>query len=743
MSVLRLAWYHYFVIVDTFRRPAMLVLHVCIVAGVCLPVLVLRGINRGHVSELRQSLETSPLGRQVVIWSAQHGPILDDDSLLDLTSRVSGIELLIPDVTAVVGISDRRKQHSIDGITLRSTRPGDPVLTYRSAAVTSEGSREIVLSQAAAAQLNVTTGDEVLLTLYRAGETHEVAFRVSGILSAAQTTTRRPNETDSNTSRDTNGHNVGFIDIHDMNRIQDYLRGFPVSAWNIPSSRQLTAPDQYISYLIFCKNDDDLRTEDFQLLRQSYDVRPVTDVHLRTLYGLLHPSTLQELSVYELSSPATAFDPSTRLSITPRDISRKTYADEVVLPWNEPRLLTIGDTKYLCVGITLEDPCWLRRYFADRDLAFRYDANEFQIRFVRGSIPKRADAPLQIAPDTVVQLMVAPSPSTVAKVEPAQQSQSGKSQGELRARILRGTIILRKFLRPWIDTAIAPTLKLFEKLKAVIPPGYFDSELLPSPQADPNEMGDPTSQPPHSHAAVSSEDVGLALVPIQLLAHVDAFNRGKVLFDPQLKHFVPIPDKPRYDKARLYARTIDDVPGVVSACRELRFACSSEEERISEIMDHKTKLDVLVFTVGIIVFLFGIATVATVLWDSTSRKRKDIGILRIMGVSGVGILYMVFFRAAIIGLLSTLLAFGVAWTACGFLSYSQPPLDGSWWSRFSAEIIEWKRVYNLTANAYLDLREDWVIGCVALGCSLIGAIPPGVRASMLDPFEAVVQAKDA
>ena len=146
----------------------------------------------------------------------------------------------------------------------------------------------------------------------------------------------------------------------------------------------------------------------------------------------------------------------------------------------------------------------------------------------------------------------------------------------------------------------------------------------------------------------------------------------------------------------------------------------------------------------LIVFVFGLGTVATVLWDSTNRKRKDIGILRIMGVSGPAVLYMVLMRAALIGIFATLLTYGVDWGACEFLAFKEISSDGAvWLNQMLSEVLSWKESLNLTANAFVDFREDWIIACVALGCSLVGSIAPGVLASRRDPFDAVVQSKDS
>ena len=69
---------------------------------------------------------------------------------------------------------------------------------------------------------------------------------------------------------------------------------------------------------------------------------------------------------------------------------------------------------------------------------------------------------------------------------------------------------------------------------------------------------------------------------------------------------------------------------------------------------------VVLLSVGVL--SFGVFTVYNVLHDSTSRKRGMIGIIRVMGVSRLGVFYFVFLRAITIGIVS-----GLVTVALGYL----------------------------------------------------------------------------
>ncbi|NDC38143.1 MAG: hypothetical protein EBZ48_08835, partial [Proteobacteria bacterium] len=72
--------------------------HVVIIAGIVLPILLLLGLKRGHVADLRKELLESPTGRQVIIWSGQHADLITDDVVSQLTQEVEGIDLIIPEL---------------------------------------------------------------------------------------------------------------------------------------------------------------------------------------------------------------------------------------------------------------------------------------------------------------------------------------------------------------------------------------------------------------------------------------------------------------------------------------------------------------------------------------------------------------------------------------------------------------------------------------------------------------------
>ena len=134
----------------------------------------------------------------------------------------------------------------------------------------------------------------------------------------------------------------------------------------------------------------------------------------------------------------------------------------------------------------------------------------------------------------------------------------------------------------------------------------------------------------------------------------------------------------------------------------------------------------LVYVVAALVLIFGVFTVMNVLWDSTNRKRSMLGILRVMGVSRLGVFYFVFLRSFFVGILAgvMMLIFG----GVGLWLLNWPP---------NVEWLSWKPV----VVARVETVDCLIVFLGAIACCLVGAFLPAWNASRLDPFEAIVEGR--
>ena len=657
-SIQRWLYYHWLVVLDLWRLRRSFLLHVVIVAGICLPILILGALKRGHVAQLSEDLLKSVTGRQVIAYAAQNGRMLESGDLSDFCRDLPNVDIVLPETFRAVLL---RKAGIAEGgheATVYATLPGDPMLQELGVSGPQDHSDTIVLSRALADKVGLAVGEHVDVVLRRkqAGKADSaiVSFTVSGVFDASSV-----------------GGNIGYIHLSAIEDIERYVRGNAVKRWTLPTFAGMSAADRYAGYIVFCRNNDDLRPEDMKTLSdRALDVLPATPSDMELLGRLLKDGFADRLKVYRVMARQTTENRHRRLAITPSDVTALTLAeDDIAIPWNEPFTRNLDGSDYLLLGLSFPERRWLRGEFCEPSLAFVTDAGrtpaEFSVKF---------PDTLFAADRTAVSLTLSPSVSATLKV-------------------------------------LAP------------------------PPAEPVGDGAVTDLEP---VVVDTNTKPLAVVPAPLLAHLDALERGEATFDPQTETFPPVPIPPNYDKLRIYATSIDGVPAVVEVLREQGYGVTSEFTRIKEIHDQDASLALLVQIVMWGVLLFGIITVSIVLIDSTDRKSKTIGIMRIMGVSSPAVSYMVMLRAAIIGVCAAGIAALFGWVFCEFLSWNPvvqltAQSEPSWWTT----LLKLKPI----ALAKLDLWQDRAFLVATVGCSVLGSFIPAIKASRLDPFDAIIQSR--
>lgn len=623
--------------------------HIIIVAGICLPILMLLGLKRGHVETLRQDLITSPTGRQVTFWSAQKGELMTRDSINSLGESLPSVDLIIPETQRIVSIKreDGAEDEFIQSVTVYPTRPNDPLICQRGLPTPKSGSHEILISEAVAKALRCRVNDRVIVTITRGrgqfAEAEQVNCEVIGILKS-----------------DEHAAMIAYVDLDLLDQLDAYSRGFrvPDLGW---ASAKSSPPDSYSSYLIFCEKSGDLTDRDREYLRdRGFQLEPIVELLPSALTSLLVPDVAEKVIVYRAATSRSTIDPKSRLRIAPSELSQATEADDVVLAWNPPCRAEV-DGNWEMVGLSMSRRTWLREYFKDPTLPFDYDANAMQCR---------------------------PHGFSYENDHVAWPLSSG--------------------------VTIPITIDLKHSAEA----NHVDGP--PPPEA---------TTPTEAEAGVVSKTGAdrVLVVPADMLAWVDAYAAGIVEYDEAIHMFVSKPESPVYDRARLYARTIDDVPFVVSELAKKYFAVMSENGRISEIQRQDQSLQLLVWIVGLGVFFFGVLTVFSVLMDSTDRKRGAIGVLRVMGMSRSGIFASVLLRAIAIGGGAAILSLALGAGLSAFLCWSPAKID---W-------LQWKPIVSIQL-APIDI---FLVAVGAMLCCGLGALLPAWKASQLDPFDAIVEGR--
>lgn len=680
---------------------------VVIIAGICLPILLLLGLKRGHVTELRKELLTSPSGRQIVFWSAQGGQLLDSKVLNELAEKTPNVDVIIAEAQRSVDIEPvATGTDAIPSslVTLYSTHEGDPVLAQYDADVLRPDKLEVVLSDRVAERLKLSVGDDVRLQLRRrreaVEETHALIAKVAALIPAAH-----------------DGSQTGYAHLSLLKAIEQYVRGYTVPKYRLPAIRGLAARDEYYTYLLFCQKgaQTELQADDFRFFDdRGIECKEIDDAAEKSLFGILDASRLSELRVYRLQQRSPEGTGPAPLHQSPLFISENTQAvDDFVLRWNDPLEVICQGEKQRLIGLSLptvtQTGGWIRDYLTSSPVGFGFEqsqAEPFQLQTFPKRVEQSASTTILLSDGTNIPLSWARADDLVKERtdEPADREDKTEPQPEAQPT----------------PESVPPTLPL--------PQGPTESST-DSEDKPPKEAFEesPESAPFGCADQEAVERSLLLVVPANMLAWMHGHLSGTARYDEQGHTFTPHPEPVIFDKARLYTHTIDNVPAAVEYLSQRRYAVLSESNRIAEIQTQDQSLQLLVVVVAIGVLFFGIVTVVSVLVDSTDRKRGTIGILRVMGMSRAGVFYIVIIRALIIGLLAALLSLGLGYGFAWLLG--QGPQDLGW-------PVPWRAV-----NVVFLEADLLTVLAGALACAGVGAIVPAWRAGTIDPFDAIMEGR--
>lgn len=337
--------------------------HILIVTGICLPILLLLGLKRGHVAELQKELVKSPTGRQVVFWSAQRGELLSPTTLERLQGELPRAELAIPDTQRVVHLQGQGKK-IIEGVTLFSTLPGDPLLAQLGARLEPGDEQGLILEKSLGKQMEVQVGDLINTLVFRerngVKESAQLELKVAAIV-------------------DTGGENsnIGYVHSRVLDRLEKYIRGYRVEEYGWPAIKA-PARDGYAGYLLCCETNANLSPSDKKLLlERGFTVQEATEEYLKLLGPWLKPEAAEKLRFYTLFGPDGWKKGKDRYHFSPSEISVQTEADDVCIPWNPPRKI---NDQVTAIGLTLPKRTWLRTYLQNPALVFHYETPTFSYR---------------------------------------------------------------------------------------------------------------------------------------------------------------------------------------------------------------------------------------------------------------------------------------------------------------------------------------------------------------------------
>ncbi|MEM7473780.1 MAG: hypothetical protein AAF483_02235, partial [Planctomycetota bacterium] len=353
----RFQLYHELTRLDIERLWSSVQHHVVIVAGICLPILLLLGLKNGHVTELRRALKESPTGTQITLSVGTDGALLTAEIVEEIGENPR-VSLVVPQLRRPVLLGSAE---SPIRATLYTTEVGDPIL--KSLGVDQEAfskANAIVLSKSVAERTGVQEGGAVTATLSRSrgnvAETAEVELEVVAVIERS-----KKSESDS----------IGWGTVELLTAFEQYAYGYGVPQFGWPAFR-VPAQTSYQGFLIFCEPGDFLTERDIKKLKsRGFETSLIEDEEVRTLYGALDSSKLEGYAVFSVMMSTEAA--RSKNGYLPAEIVEITDPkDDLAIFWNPTVVAELDGRPFRLVGVSLAKWSWLKDSFVDRENWFGY-----------------------------------------------------------------------------------------------------------------------------------------------------------------------------------------------------------------------------------------------------------------------------------------------------------------------------------------------------------------------------------
>ncbi|MGE4293850.1 MAG: ABC transporter permease [Desulfovibrio sp.] len=209
-----------------------------------------------------------------------------------------------------------------------------------------------------------------------------------------------------------------------------------------------------------------------------------------------------------------------------------------------------------------------------------------------------------------------------------------------------------------------------------------------------------------------------ALVPARLAGVLNLFGERNVGFDALTGEFTLA--RRGYAGFRLYAATIDDVDGLRRELEAQGVTVSTEAERIRDVMELDGYLTLIFLLIAGVALVGGAASLTASLYASVERKRRDLSVLRLLGLSGPTLFRFPVYQGALIAVAG----FGVAFS----------------FFEIMAVVINTLFHEHLQAEESLCRLEPWHLGAALAGTVLIAVAAGSVaawRVTRIEPAEAL------
>jgi putative ABC transport system permease protein len=209
-----------------------------------------------------------------------------------------------------------------------------------------------------------------------------------------------------------------------------------------------------------------------------------------------------------------------------------------------------------------------------------------------------------------------------------------------------------------------------------------------------------------------------ALVPAELLGMLRTARERAVSYQQEDGGLVL--ERAGYRGFRLYARSIDDVPALVERLRGEGLEVVAEVDAIQRIQVLDRGLTQLFWLIAVLgVFGAGAVLVAS-LYAAVERERKDLGVLRLIGLARTDVFWFPVFQGALIAILGV----GIGWLGYVLLAEVINRV-------FGGELSPGQAICRLPPS------YPWLALLATLVLAVISSLMAAWKATLIEPAEAI------